>query len=57
MEMINTNAPAFQPNQNQKVNVQEFASKYSSKKEVYGFLTTKVRAYLAGYENVSIYFL
>ena len=39
------------------MNVQEFASKYESKREVYNFLASAVGAYLAGYENVSIYFL
>jgi hypothetical protein len=35
----------------------EFSSKYSSKREVYQFLAGQVRAYLAGYDCVSIYFL
>ena len=39
------------------MNVQEFAAKYESKREVYNFLASAVGAYLAGYENVSIYFL
>lgn len=51
-----------QPNLNNngghvKMNVQEFASKYESKREVYNFLAGAVGAYLAGYENVSIYYL
>ena len=35
----------------------EFSSKYSSKREVYQFLAGQVKAYLASFDSVSIYFL
>ena len=55
--MENANINAAGPNGNVKVNVQTFAAKYKSKKEIYGFLAGPCNAYLAGYENVSIYYL
>ena len=53
----NGNGPAGGQNAHVQVLANEFASKYSSKREVYQFLAGKVRAYLAGYDSVSIYFL
>ena len=39
------------------VNVNEFASKFRSKREVFNFLTIDVKAYLPSYDTVTIYFL
>jgi hypothetical protein len=39
------------------VNVKAFSAKYKSKKEIYGFLAGPCKAYLVGYEGVSIYYL
>ena len=40
-----------------KISAAEFSAKFRSKKECYFFLTVTVKAYLPGYETVTIYFL
>ena len=40
-----------------KVSSKEFASKFTSKREVYNFLTIDGGAYLPAYDTVTIYFL
>ena len=40
-----------------KISAAEFAAKFRSKKECYFFMTVTVKAYLPGYETVTIYFL
>ena len=57
MQQHNNNGNAGGQNQHVQVLANEFSSKYSSKREVYQFLAGQVRAYLAGYDSVSIYFL
>ena len=42
---------------NNIVNVKEFASKFSSKREVYRFLATEVGVYLAPIENMTVWHL
>ena len=37
-----------------RVNLNEFRSKYKSKREVFNFLTVRVGAYLPTYETVTI---
>ena len=39
------------------LNAASFAAKYRNKKEIYYFMTVNVKAYLPGYETVTIYFL
>ena len=39
------------------INVQTFAAKFRSKREVYTFLTVDGNVYLPAYENVTVYFL
>ena len=57
MEFVNANPNNRGQAERVKVRTKEFASKFSSKKEVYGFLCGSVKAYLAGYDSCSIYFL
>ena len=57
MQQQNNNGNPGGQNQHVAVLANEFASKYSSKREVYQFLAGQVRAYLAGYDSVSVYFL
>ena len=57
MEFINANPNDRGQAERVKVRTKEFASKFSSKKEVYSFLCGSVKAYLAGYDSCSIYFL
>ena len=39
------------------VNVNAFAAKFKSKREIYTFLTIDAGAYLPAHDNVTIYFL
>ena len=55
--MINTSLENGGSKQRVKLLASEFATRYSSKKEVYGFLSRDAKAYLSGYEGCSIYFL
>ena len=57
MEFVNANPNNRGQAERVKVRTKEFASKFSSKKEVYSFLCGQVKAYLAGYDSCSIYFL
>ena len=57
MEFINANPNNQGQAERVKVRTKEFAAKFSSKKEVYSFLCGQVKAYLAGYDSCSIYFL
>ena len=41
----------------QVINVQTFAAKFRSKREVYTFLTVDGNVYLPAYETVTVYFL
>ena len=43
------------PGRLENINAQEFAAKFNSKREVYRFLASEVKAYLPSYETVSIY--
>jgi len=44
--------------QNQaKISAATFAAKFNSKKEIFGFLSVQVKAYLCSYECLTIYFL
>ena len=43
------------PRQIENINAQEFAAKFNSKREVYRFLASEVKAYLPSYETVTIY--
>ena len=55
--MIDTRLENGDSKQRVKLLASEFATRYSSKKEVYGFLARDAKAYLSGYEGCSIYFL
>ena len=41
----------------QQITAAQFGSRFKSKKEVFGFLTVELKAYLPSYHTVSIYFL
>ena len=41
----------------QQMTAAQFAAKFSSKKEIYFFLTVECRAYLPPFENITIYYL
>ena len=45
------------PQSKPKISATEFSAKFRSKQEIYHFLTIDVKAYLAGYEHYTIYFL
>jgi hypothetical protein len=55
--MIDSSVNAHEPRALVSVNVKEFSAKYKSKKEIYGFLSGPCKAYLVGYDGVSIYYL
>ena len=42
---------------NENISAQAFASKFKSKKEIFQLLTVEAKAYLPGYEFITIYFL
>ena len=44
-------------NQAQSVLAQQFSAKYSSKKEVFNFLTRKVKCFLPHYDCIHILFM
>ena len=39
----------------EKINALEFSSKFNSKREVFRFLASEVKAYLPSYDTVTIY--
>ena len=41
----------------QQITAAQFGSRFKSKKEVFGFLTVELKAYLPSFHTVSIYFL
>ena len=45
------------PVQMQQIPAAEFAAKFKSKREVYRFLSSEVKAYLPSYETVTIWHL
>ncbi len=40
-----------------KVTAATFAAKFNSKREIFVFLSVEVKAYLCGYDSLTIYFL